>query len=597
MHWLVSTADLLQLIDRAQPAPSFSTEGFASHHATLHRQAPSRDAQKQLVGEIARFVLVPSHTEEPDEAPNRHAELRNGIAELANAELAQSGLGEVDDGMLRLLMAVERAYGVNGDIDVLQALAARVQRDKSLNRQLMWGDATTSRTGSPKHTSHVHVYQIGPHTGRALWKTDITDLEWLVSDARNMPSEHERRIAFSAIFVALNRADQVKNQHALLDELASHDSALRADLAEYTAPRKPEEWEVRQSAHQRKAKKEQDAAKQSWIEFRNKLNAQPCILDNPEALTSWKAGLHRLYHLTKWLKLKAAQEGEEGMASWPLLGTAFSPEVAKHYAIAMKQAWRRIPPERSTVTRGNTYTTKHTSNLAVDALELESFDPKWPAGLNDTDARLAIRHATMAGSIKSEWVDRLINTKRAIVLPEIASAVRLEFKSGGRFSDILAQTAYNETAARSKVTTEVFHLLKAKEPVDKGTLQHCLRIVTRGLNVLPRKDVLTLLKKRLATHLAAGDDDRTFEYMGVLASLDGEGVAMLVLPQLMRGATESEADFGARVQRWLGALFGSHISHGVATAALRTMSIASLAQFLRLAYPFVAIDNPAQTRG
>lgn len=592
-HYL-STADLLQLIDRAQPATSFSTEGFASHLATLHKQAPSRDAQKQLVDGVATLILVPPHSDEPDETSNRHAELCNGIAELANAELAQRGPGEVEVGMLRLLMAVERTYRTNGDADVLRALAARVQCDKSLNRQLMWADATTSRTGSPKQTSHVHVYQIGPHTGRTLWATDLTDLEWLARDARNMPSEHERRTAFSAVFVALNRANRVKNGHVLLDELVSHDSVFSADLAEYTAPRKSEEWEVSQLVHQKKVQKERETAKQSWIDFRNELNARPSLLDDPEALMSWKAGLHRLYDLTRWLKLKTAQDGKEGMASWPLLGTAFSPAVAEHYSAAMKQAWRHIKPERSTVTSDNTYTTKHTSNLAVDGLELESLDPKWAAGLCDADAQLAIRHATMAGAIKAEWVDRLIDAKRLVVLPEIALAVRFEFKSGGRFSDILVHTAYNETAARSEVTTEVFHLLKAKEPVDKGTLQHCLRIVTRGLNVLPRKDLLTLLKKRLATHLAAGDDDRTFEYFGVLASLDGEGVAMLVLPRLVRDPVESEADFAARVQRWLGALFGSHISHGVATAALQTMWIPSLAQFLRLAYRCVPLRGDRQ---
>lgn len=580
----LTTADLLQLIDRAQPAASFSTEGFASHLATLHKKAPSRDAQKQLVDGVAALVAAPPHTDEPDETLNRHAELRNGIGKLASAELAQCGAGEVNDGMLRLLMAIERAYRAYGDADLIKELAARVRRDKPLNRQLMWADAATSRIGLPKETPPVHFYQIGPHTGRALWGTDLTDLDWLARDAHNMPKEHERRVAFSAVFAALHRAGQLKDRYALVDELASYDSVLSADLAAYTAPPTPEEWEVSQLAHERKAQEEREAAKRSWIDFRNKLKSDPGLLDKPEALTSWKAGLHRLHDLTRWLKLKAAQDGKEGMASWPLLGIAFSPEVAEHYASAMRQAWRRIMPERSLVSGNNTYTTKHTSNLAIDALELESLDPTWLAGLGDADAQLAIRHATVAGTIKAKWVDRLINLRPTAVLPEFTSAVRHEFNSAGRFSEILVQTAYNETAARSTVTTEVFRLLRAKEPTDKGTLQHCLCIVKRGLNVLPKKDVLTLLKKRLATHLTGHDDERTFEYLGVLAALDGDGVANIVLPRLVRGTTDSETDFVARVQRWLGGLFGAHISHGVATPALQTMSVASLAQFLRLAY-------------
>jgi len=587
-HYL-STTDLLQIIDRAQPDQRFSTEGFTSHLASLHSQAPSRDAQKQLVAGVAMLVLAPPQTDEHSEAPNRHDELGNGIPELASAELAQCGPGEVDEGTLRLLMAVERAHGIHEGADVVQEIATRVRHDKSLNRQLMWADATISRTGSPSDPLPVHVFQVNLNAGRSLWATDTTDLDWLSRDACSMSNEYERRVAFSAVFTALHRADQVGTQRVFLDELASHDPALRRDLNEYTAPLKPDKWEASNQTYQKKVQKELDAAKLSWVDFRNKLKSEPGILNKPEELTSWKAGLHRLHDLTRWLKLKATQEGQEGMASWPLLSIAFSPEVAEHYAAGMRKAWRCIQPARPVVTAEGTYTTKHINILAVDALELESLDPGWPDGLSNVDAQLAIRHATMAGTIKAKWVDQLIMKKPVVVLPEIALAVRKEFKSGGQFSDILVQTAYDDTAARPTVTAEVFRLLKATEPTRKDTLQYCLRIINRGLDVLPRNEVLKLVNKRLAKHLAEQNEDRLFEYLGILAVLDGDGVAQHVISQLVQRATEIETDFVERVQHWLGALFNTHGSQGIAGPALRTMSISSLVQLLRLAYRYVPI--------
>lgn len=581
----LGTDELLQLIDRAEPARRFSTDGFASHLAELHSRAPSRDAQRALVGGIAKLVSTHPPTGEQDESIGRHTDLCNGIAKLAAAELTQCSSTNVDDGMLRLLMAVERTHAPYGDVEVVEALALQVRKNKLVNRQLMWADAKAFRGNTPP----IHVFQVGPHTGRTLWATDLTDIDWLTQDVRSMPNEHERRVAFSAVLFALRRADELAGRRAFVEELASSHTVLQADLLEYTAPPKPQEWELSQNEYLLKAKKERDQAKESWVNFRESLRADPNQLDKPEALASWKAGLYRLHNLTRWVKQKTSQEGKKGLASWPLLSVAFGPEVSEHYASAMRQAWRHIKPERPVFAADNTFTSKYVSSLAIDSLEFESFDPAWPAYLGDAEAKLAMSHITKAGSIKAEWVDRLIRSKPAAVLPEVAAAVRYELKHDGRLNDILVQAAYNETAARSVITAEVFRVLKGKDPLNKGTLEQCLRIVTRGLSVLPERNVLALVKKRLTSYLANGNEDRVFEYLSVLAALDGEAVAGVVRSQLARGPAESEADFTAKVQRWLGTLFSSFGISGLANQALRTFSVSSLVEVLRLAYRYVPI--------
>jgi len=221
----LGTDELLQLIDRAEPARQFSTEGFASHLAELHSRAPSRDAQRALVGGIAKLISTYLSTDEQDEPLGRHTDLCNGIAELAATELAQCGTDNVDDGMLRLLMAVERTHAAYGDVDVVEALALQVRKNKLVNRQLMWADAKAFRGNTPP----INIFQVGPHTGRTLWATDIADIDWLAQDVRSMPNEHERRIAFSAVLIALRRAGQLEDGRAFLEELASSQAVLQAD--------------------------------------------------------------------------------------------------------------------------------------------------------------------------------------------------------------------------------------------------------------------------------------------------------------------------------------------------------------------------------
>jgi hypothetical protein len=577
----IGTAGLLTLIDRSEQAPQFSSDGFGSHLASLHKQAPTRSEQNRLLSGIADLVLGSGTASEPDEIAGKFTELSKGLAELAGAELALRKEGEVDLGTLRLLQATERVSGFHQDADALQALITRIRKDKRLNRQLMWADTAARRTGKTDK-SPVRFYQIGPFSGERLWGIDESDLEWLAADARDMQDEDDRRIAFSGVWYVL-QGDEVPQWVSRLDALASGDPALGNDLAEFTQPRKPDIYAEKRLKGELKAKQELAKAKQSWVDFRDALKKNPEVLDQTEALSSWGKGLHRLYDLTRWLKKSAANEGEEGAVSPSLLDAAFGPAVAAHYAAGMREAWRRIKPVRPVVTDSNR-TIKLTSILALDALNLDSQRIGWAASLNDIDAKTAIRHATMAGTITSAWVDKLTHAKPAIVLPEIVAAVQYEFKSNNRSSDILANAASSDVAGQDTVTKNVFQLLKRTEPADMQTLEYCTRIVARGLGALTKKEVVTLVRKRLELHLGVGDEERTFAYLRVLASADGDGFAELVLSQLVPGPEDSVSDFGVKVQRWLGALFDGHIRHGVALVAFQSMRVESLARFLRLAY-------------
>lgn len=593
----LSTDDLIDLMDRSEPAREYQSEGFANVLASLHAAAPSRDAQRQLASGVAALVLKVPHVDEETEVSSRHAELGKGLPALAKSELDRRTVGDVDDGLVSLLMAVERIQGFHGDQEEYAALAARVRADKSLNRRLIWSDAKIGRTGKPKEALPVNIWQVGPHTAyHPLWGTDRSDLEWLKDDARSMPEEYERRIAFSAVMAALRATEVTTAGRALLEELAAADTALRADLEEFLKPAPVDPYAVGREGRKEKADAKTREAKRSWIDFRNTLAEAPETLDAPEAVKSWEGGLYRLYHLTNWIDMKARNDAVEGAAKWQLLAQGFGAPVLKHYMRAMAQAWRNIAPERPKKTGDNSYSVKYLSTLAVQALEIDSLTSGWEQALSEVEVALAMRHACLAGTIRVDWVDRLVATRPQAALPEIISAVTTEYRAGGNRSDVLSTASHNDTAALPAVAAMVFRLLQRSEPVDDATLDLSIRIVRRGLGLAPIPGARKLVVKRFEEHHAAGNEKRAFWYLGALASIDPEALANIALATLSQGASESETDYSERVQRWLGELFAGQGEHGVATVALPRMPLAAVAKLLRLAYEHIPESDWTERR-
>lgn len=423
----LNTVGLHALIEFSQQANPFSSDGFASYLLTLHEQASSRSNKKRLAVGVAKLVLGSDDLNIPDEIDTRYSELCKGLENLAYAELALCEPGEVENGVLRLLMAVERVLNFYHNRDVLPELKIRVRKDKWLNRQLMWADAAAWRSRPETDHPLVHFCQIGPFFGRTLWGIDASDLDWLMQDARKMSSEDDRRIAFSAIWCAL-QGDEIATSYSHLNSLALADSVLRGDLAEFMKPSEPDMYAQRQIEAEVKEKKKIARQKNSWLDFSKELNKNPAILSQLDALTSWQGSLHSLYYLTTWLKKHASKEDKQGVLSYTFLAGVFSPDVIQHYATGMREIWRLCKPLRPSVSANN-HKPKVPSHLILDALTLDSQNIGWATDLSAIDAKTAICHALIAGSIKCLWVDKIIQVRPTIALPEIIKQLRHEFAS------------------------------------------------------------------------------------------------------------------------------------------------------------------------
>lgn len=597
----LTTDDLLDLVDRSESPEPYQSEGFGTQLASLHALAPSREAQRTFAFGVAALCMKAPHVEH-GEISRRHVELGKGLASLAKAELDRRPIGDVEEGLISLLTACERFGSVHDE--ELGGIAARVRQDKTLNRQLIWADALIDRNGRSRESPPVNIWQVGPITGVAFWQTDMSDLEWLQEDARQMPEVYERRIAFSAIISALHRADLSESRREMLDQIAAGDLALQSDLDEYRKPAPIDPYDVDAPARRENAAKKTQKAKKSWTDFRDFLKAAPEILDAPDSVRSWKTGLHRLYDLTNWIEMKARHDGIEGSAKWETLSLAFGPAVAEHYSSAMRLTWRNVSPERPKRVGDNQTTSKKDNALAVSGLELDSLTPGWEQLLSDNETALAIRHACFSGTIRSEWVDRLVVGRPSATLPEITAAVATEYRSNGTYSNLIVSATHADTPAFPTIAAEIFRLLQKSEPTDDVTLDRSIQIIRRGLVGLPEPRVRALVFKRLKLHLATGNEKRALGYLSVLAAIDSEALAKIALLELQQGDSEFDQDYSVRVSHWLGELFAGQGEHGVATVALARMPLAHIAQFLRLAYKYIPAPDwtarrrsPVRSRG
>jgi len=587
----LSVPELLDLIDQSEAAQPYKTEGFGPYLAQLHQGADNRTMQRQLAGGVAALCLSTPHADEHTPVSRRHLALGKDLADLALTELTASNVGDTDPSLLRLLMAVERADGALGTSDAMVPLAAKVRADTALNRALMWADFDYTRAAKPAEDLPTRFWQIGPHTGRALWSISIADITWLADDCRSQRGQQERQVAFSGILDALFRAEQFEAQRALVDEIAATDAVLQADLDRETAPKIQSKSDLEHEAYVERSKAKQNDDKRSWIEARDKWKANPASLSDPEELTKWDPGQARLYDATTWVKLKAREAGLDGPRHWAFLGSTASALVAEHYASGMRQVWRLIKPERPAYTDKNSYSTKRSSQLAIDAISIDSANPQWETLLSADEADLAIRHACYTGNNREDWVARLITAHPDVALPRIEEEVAYEYKSEGQRGDVLAQAAHNESAARPTVTRKVLELFEVAEAVDDGVFDRTISTLVRGLVHVPHKSLEVLAARRLRDHLQSGNDKRATAYFGLYGALNPNGMAEATMLMLVRQTGESPSQHSARVQRWLGSLFAARAGSGSAAASISRMSSGSIVRLLKISYAHVAPEQ------
>lgn len=630
----LSVEDLLAVIARSPPPRRGSLEGFGFALEQLWQACSDDRSRLTLCEGLAQLCLTPPFVADYRRVSARFKELAKDLEPIARNAL-QRFRGDVQlEGLVRLLMAVERSEergSSRSEEADLPRLSDLVNERGELKRRLFWADVeetrrNASREDRPYAFWHIHLL------GGALWCLSPADLFWLEEDLRAREHEDDKRIALSALVSLLVQAerDGVGEGRTLISEaprlrtlIAGHGEKLAEDLERHLAPSPPndktEQRRTRRDAHAREVQERENKA--SWIKFKEELASDPKVLRELPRLADWASGSSKLGTLTRWLRDRTGADYEEAARRWRLLEEGFGRAVAEAYRDGMKALWRITTPERPLRRNGGHVTEKYTIILSVAGLGLEaSEDPEWAARLSRDEAERAAKHARLSERGHPDWMEALVAHHPSTALPVFREMLLDEWSGRhlGR-SDALGQYARSERPIPAGMAEVLVEVLTGPLPGGHDALDRGLRVLAR-LDLAPeqRARIRRLALRRLRAAQARHDAAWVPRHLGMLFQVDpdtataelvlwlDQTAAPLVNPLPARVEAldvEADADDAAAVarastpaERVLAILFGREDDLRCARALARA-SVASLESLVRLAYSHVRPEDDMTHEG
>jgi hypothetical protein len=428
----LAVPQLFTLVDTARRPKAHSGDGFGYAIFDLYEACPNEEMRKDFVARLAAICLSQPFAESYQRISARHQELAKHLVPIAKREVKELSQGDPPESLIWLLMAVERGereYHTDGERPSLLEL---VNARPKVKRALFWADVAEQRAHGGRDNDPTTYWAVMVF-GASLWQFNEADLSWLEHDLATRTDEGDQRIAFSAIFNVLSRAEKVDAERARLQAAIVRKPHLEADMAAYLArpPRPSAEMrrlDARMAKGRRKHEENEIKAKASWQDFEQKLRADPGQLRDPAQVASWKAGAYRLWHLTHWLAGRAESTDAAAPPQWRLLEEGFGRQVAEAYRDGLKLQWRAEKPARPKRKPSGVVTIKYPNILAFGAIGCEAAeDSEWSSGLSDDEARRAALHGCLTEQGYPEWIDALVDTHPRIVLPLLRRAVREEY--------------------------------------------------------------------------------------------------------------------------------------------------------------------------
>lgn len=587
----LTTDVLLTLIATAKPPRPNSTEGFAYEIRSLYQAAPSPADRRKLCAGLAGLCLTQPFLQSYQRVSSRFGYLANHMRPIAMEEVRAMGRGEPDNGLVRILMTVERAerhYSSEEDEPLLCDTVAHYPR---LKRALMWADVAEKRENAPvSEQPIVHPWQIYFSHGEVFWRADETDIEWLADDVTTQREIDNRRMALGELLRVLTSAGRVDEERNRLKALVNGVPALEADLASYLSPPPENEERKRWRLEDEKLKKEREEQRakdiNSWIEFSAFLQANPEILRAPANLRSWGAGIFRLKELTHWLAQKTGASEHIAPREWRLLEEGFGREVAEAYRDGMMALWREVKPLRPVRKSGGMVTRKWTHILAFAGIGIESNEvPGWPDQLRDEEVAIAVKHAAFAGEGYPEWLDRLTLLYPQISLPTVRRELALEWKEKEPgHPDFLYYYGSSDFTLSQPLQKLLFGMFVSSEAGLPYTLEKGLEIV-RKLQLVDkdRFRLRNIVSSRFVDYMKQGSDDFAVRNLAILFLLDAE----LALENLFEWIGKDNPAPGAtRFADIISSLFNGRRA-SLALSGLSNLGVSGLERLLLFIYQHI----------
>jgi hypothetical protein len=598
----LSSKDLLGLVEQSKPAGRSTIEGFAHDIGQLYDAAANASERAVLASGVGALCLQPPFVEVHQRISKRYHELAKHSEVLAQRETEILGGGNPSPGLLKLLMAVERAESRHhigdGEPPNLRQL---VQANPKLNLALFWTDIEEQRTNCrTEERRPIRYWQVHFGMGRIFWELTARDLPALYSDLSSRPLEDDKRIALSAIAAILGKEGRLKSEAENLRALVSGSAVLLEDLDGHLVPPPPENaehlrWQRESKARQKKQDKQTVKDKASWVKFKKEIQDDPNLLCDAKNLISWQAGIHRLWDLTRWLNARTSGHEEAAARQWRLLEEGFGREVAEAYRDGMKIAWRNIDPERPKRKPDGTITVKYLTVVAFAGVGIEAAeDGDWVKHLTDDEAARAARHGCESEQGYPEWIGSLANAYPQAVLPILEEEIGLEWSApiNGR-SDFLYRYGTPAVSLQQPVQTILLERFVKTEAPYAAALDRSIRIVHNlRLDEAEKRRLLSLVRRRYTGHVAAGRDDYALSYLAIILLLDADTGANDLVAWLNSAAHEARR---SRAEHTLGKLFSRHDSF--IAGALSRASVATLEILLQTAYAHIRPEHDAVHEG
>lgn len=579
----LTTEELMRLIERSQPSREGRVEGFAQNIATIFAACPDATARDRFIGQVASLCLQSPFVADHRRISARFADLAKALVPIAKTAITTWGKEEPSDGLIQLLMAIERHDEYDSN-DNLQSLRSVVQANPALNCALFWADAEEVRRND-KHTSNpTRHYQVFIY-GAQLWEIGATDIDWLTEQLTARTELADRRLVLSALVSTLQKGGQTSNEISRLHKLIAGEAALLSDLDEYLSPRpeSPDEHEFREQQQQRRERNAQKrkADQDSWVKFKNWLLENPSrIVDPPD--------VGALRNLTDWLRRRSeASEPDQAALHSTLLAEGFGPDIPQAYREALKALWRRVKPARPTRASDSLITTKWENLLALAGIGVEAAqNPAWIEGLNDAEVVRAAKHTCMAEQGHPSWLPALLEKRPTLVAPVILAALKHEWRvpyDGA--GELLSHYAQLVADIPSSLQGDLLRLLMRSEPDNLNKLERGLRILgSLKLDEDQRRRLLRWTATRIRTHSQNSQDERAVRYL-VLYFFHDVKHAVSVLSRWIHGV--ADASRRRRAELAFGTFFGDR---GPSIVSL--MDSASIADLERLAHLVYRLIDP-----
>jgi hypothetical protein len=249
----LSVDELLELIERSPSPKERSYESFGHAIGALWGACPDAAARERFIAGFADLCLAPPFAAPHLRISARHYGLVANMTALGREAVLALRDAEPCDGLVRLLMVIERAESHAAADQEGPPLSTLVSTDPRLQRRLFWADIEeTRRNASPGDDHPIRFWQVHVNGGR-LWRPGLGDLSWLYEDLATRPLEADRRVALSAIVAVLTNAGTLDAEAPRLRTRVAGRGELETDLNAYLAPpvESEEALRRRQSATQR----------------------------------------------------------------------------------------------------------------------------------------------------------------------------------------------------------------------------------------------------------------------------------------------------------------------------------------------------------